>query len=46
MNVLAWLGRLFEPKPAPPPKPPVPADQEPGIVGEILRMGEAAAGDR
>jgi hypothetical protein len=37
--ILFW-HRLF-----PPPPPPLPLDEEPGIIGDIARLGEAAGGD-
>ncbi len=32
-------------KPPPPPPEPLPIDEQPGFIGDLLRMGEAAAGD-
>jgi hypothetical protein len=42
MNPFAWLGKLFAPK-SPPPS--IPIDEQPGILGDIARLGEAAGGD-
>ena len=42
MNPFAWLHGLFGPKK---PLPPVAPDLQPGLIGDILRMGEAAGGD-
>lgn len=43
MALFSWL---FGHKKAPaPPPPPVPIDEQPGFIGDLLRMGEAAGGN-
>ncbi len=44
--VVGWvIGGFRKPKPSVPPQPPLPIDEQPGFIGDLLRMGEAASGD-
>jgi hypothetical protein len=42
MSLISWVRRFLG---MPPPAPPASLDEQSGILGDILRFGEAAGGD-
>lgn len=45
MSLFAWLKRLVGAKADPKPAPPLPLDEQPGIIGDLFRLGEAVGGN-